>query len=135
MLSISNLIAIIELFVTIFVGLYLTHWFNVKDTKTRALKDCYIQQIQNIKKDLDDFFDKLFENKVSGKDVVCWYEIERLKLECFDSGMLDSLPVRFEKLLDVVQSVDSTNLNINTLLAFIPQISDTDRPIRPFGAP
>lgn len=106
-MNLSDLISIVELLTTIVFGLYLTHWFNVKDTKTRAIKDYYINQLNKLKGDCDNFFDRLFQQNINAKEIISWYDVEQIKLENFDNGILESLPVRFEKLEKVVDDIYS----------------------------
>lgn len=104
-MSFSDILALVEILVTILFGYYITHWVSVRDTRTRSVKDLYLNQLTSIKKNVDTFFKDLFEGKMKGRTIADWYGHQQNSLTCFDEGLRMALPIRKEKLEDVVNRI------------------------------
>lgn len=104
-MSFSDILALVEILVTILFGYYITHWVSVRDTRTRSVKDLYLNQLADIKKNVDTFFKDLFEGKLKGRTIADWYGHQQTSLTCFDEGLRMALPIRKEKLEDVVNRI------------------------------
>lgn len=104
-MSLSDLLGIIEIVVTILFGYYITHRVSVRDTRIRSVKDLYLSQLNEIKKNVDSFFEDLFEGKLQGRTIADWYGHQQSSLICFDEGLRMSLRIRKEKLEDVVNRI------------------------------
>ena len=107
-MSFSDILALIEILVTILFGYYITHWVTVRDTRTRSVKDLYLGQLSDIKKQVDVFFHDLFDGKLKGRTIADWYGHQQSALTCFDDGLRMALPVRKEKLEDIVNRIHET---------------------------
>lgn len=44
MMNFSDLLNIFELLLTFIVGFYLAHWYSVRDSQSRSIKDYYINR-------------------------------------------------------------------------------------------
>ena len=118
-MSFSDILALVEILVTILFGYYITHWVSVRDTRTRSVKDLYLNQLADIKKNVDTFFKDLFEGKLKGRTIADWYGHQQTSLTCFDEGLRMALPIRKEKLEDVVNRIHEEITGSN----FITRIS------------
>lgn len=107
-MSFSDILALLEILVTILFGYYITHWVSVRDTRTRSVKDLYLNQLSDIKKRVDSFFDDLFSGKLKGRTIADWYGNQQNSLTCFDEGLRLALPIRKVKLEDVVNEIHET---------------------------
>lgn len=105
MMQFSDILAIIEIIVTILFGFYITHWVSVRDSRTRSVKDIYLSQLDKIKDRVDKFFDDLLSGKMKGRTIADWYGHQQSSLTCFDDGLRLALPIRKEKLEDVVNRI------------------------------
>lgn len=107
-MSFSDILALLEILVTILFGYYITHWVSVRDTRTRSVKDLYLNQLSDIKKRVDTFFDDLFAGKLKGRTIADWYGNQQNSLTCFDEGLRLALPIRKVKLEDIVNEIHET---------------------------
>lgn len=107
-MSFSDILALLEILVTILFGYCITHWVSVRDTRTRSVKDLYLNQLSDIKKRVDTFFDDLFTSKLKGRTIADWYGNQQNSLTCFDEGLRMALPIRKMKLEDIVNEIHET---------------------------
>lgn len=107
-MNFSDILALLEILVTILFGYYITHWVTVRDTRTRSVKDLYIGQLSDIKRHVDSFFHELFDGKLKGRTIADWYGHQQNALTCFDEGLRMALPIRKEKLEDIVNRIHET---------------------------
>ena len=107
-MSFSDILALIEILVTILFGYYITHWVTVRDTRTRSVKDLYLTQLSDIKKQVDSFFHNLFDGELKGQTIAAWYGHQQNALTCFDEGLRMALPIRKERLEDIVNRIHET---------------------------
>ena len=54
-MSLSDFLAILDIIVTVLIGFVITHMVSVRDSRTRAIKDYYIQELAEIKRDINSF--------------------------------------------------------------------------------
>lgn len=57
---------------------------SVRDSRTRAIKDYYIQELADIKSEINDFYSKLFKDELGAKDIIGWYSAIRNRIDNFD---------------------------------------------------
>lgn len=107
-MNFSDILALLEILVTILFGYYITHWVTVRDTRTRSVKDLYIGQLSDIKRHVDSFFHELYDGKLRGRTIADWYGHQQNALTCFDEGLRMALPIRKEKLEDIVNRIHET---------------------------
>lgn len=104
-MTLSDLLSLVEIFVTILFGYYITHWVTVRDTRTRSVKELYLNQLSDIKKRVDFFFSDLLDGKLKWRDVADWYGHQQNALTNFDDGLRLALPIRKRKLEDIVNDI------------------------------
>lgn len=120
-MNFSDLLNIFELLLTLIVGFYLAHWYNVRDTQSRSIKDYYIERLNEFKKEIDSFFQDLLKGKCSSKQVTEWYEVLENRLIGFDDGLCQALPIRKKGLTDIVFMAHS---NLSLLEEFNEQFNE-----------
>lgn len=101
-MSLENLLGIINIIITLYVGFYLTHKLGVRDSRSRALKDFYIDELKGIHEELSSTFRNLKSGAINGEDFMKWYDTIDSKLEVFDTDLRKSFPIMNEKLSEVV---------------------------------
>lgn len=55
-MTIADFLTFVGIVVSIVFGFIITHFYSIRDTRTRVLKDYYIEQVKNIKGRVDHFF-------------------------------------------------------------------------------
>ena len=101
-MSLENLLGIVNIIITLYVGFYLTHKLSVRDSRSRALKDFYIDELKGILEELSSTFRELKSGAINGEDFMKWYDTIDSKLEVFDADLRKSFPIMNEKLSEVV---------------------------------
>lgn len=108
-MEISDLLSLAEIVVTILVGYYITHWITVKDQRTRTVKDYYINQLGEIRKDVDAFFQEMLDGRLNCRAISDWYGNQEGRLTSFDEGLRLALPLRKKNLAEII---DGAHRNI-----------------------
>lgn len=104
-MEMSDLLSLAEIAVTIIVGYYISHWIAVKDQRTRSVKDYYISQLQEIRKDVDSFFREMLGGNLNCRAISDWYGNQEGRLNSFDEGLRLALPLRKKKLAEIIDAV------------------------------
>lgn len=86
-MSLSDFLAILDIVVTVLFGFVITHIVFVRDSRTRAIKDYYIQELSSIKTEINVFYSKLFKNDYEAKDIIGWYSAIRNRVNSFDTAV------------------------------------------------
>jgi hypothetical protein len=115
-MSVSDYLTFIGLLITIFIGFYVTHWYSVRDTRTRAIKDYYIDQIRAIKGRVDSQLHKFVYGGGNARYFIKWYSGIELDIKAIDDGLRKCLDLRTRNLsdsildaYDVITNLDSFN--------------------------
>lgn len=111
-MSLSDIIAIVDILVTIFVGFFLAHRLSVRDTRTRSVKDYYISELSSIRKVIEETFCNLLDGKMSANELVKWTGDMESILSEFDRGLRVVLPIYAEPIQEKVGNIidELTNL-------------------------
>ena len=107
-MSISDILAFFDIFVTILLGYYITHRVNVRDSRTRMVKEHYIYELKTIRSMVDSFFLDLYKGNLDGRQISDWYGHQQQILTSFDDGLRMALPIKKKKIEDVVNSIHET---------------------------
>lgn len=86
-MELSDFLAILDIVVTVLIGFVITHMVAVRDSRTRAIKDYYIQELASIKNDINEFYSKLFKGELEAKDIIGWYSANRNRVSVFDTAI------------------------------------------------
>ena len=106
-MALSDKLAFLEIFVTIFIGYYITHLTNIKDTGTRCLKDYFIEILKNIRTEFDQCIDKIINGDISAKEFVKWYNTFQCDISNFDKSIRQAFPIDKIKLYDIIDNLYS----------------------------
>lgn len=101
-MTIADILTFAGIVVSIVVGFFITHLNSVRDIRTRALKDYYIEQLKAIKGRVDKFYHQIAFGKSSFKKVVNWYEHIRLDITSIDKGIRQSLDLQIDEFGDIL---------------------------------
>lgn len=101
----SDLIGIIDVLVTIFVGYFLANRFSVHNTRTRANKDYYIQELRSIKKDVERVIQELIIGGISAKSLVKSIDNVESRLREFDISLRIVLPIYITEIHIVIGDI------------------------------
>lgn len=83
----SDYLAILDIVVTVLIGFVITHIVSVRDSRTRAIKDYYIQELTGIKMELNDFYSRLFKGELTAREIIGWYSGIRNRIDNFDHAV------------------------------------------------
>ena len=86
-MELSDLLAILDIVVTIVIGFVITHMVSVRDSRTRAIKDYYIQELADIKSEINKFYASLFKGDLEAKEIIGWYSAIRNRIDSFDQSV------------------------------------------------
>lgn len=101
-MTIADFLTFVGIVVSIVFGFIITHFYSIRDTRTRVLKDYYIEQVKNIKGRVDHFFHKLAFGKGSFKKVVSWYNHLSIDVMGIDCGIRKSLDLQIHELITMI---------------------------------
>ena len=86
-MELSDLLAILDIVVTVVIGFVITHMVSVRDSRTRAIKDYYIQELAAIKSEINNFYASLFKGELDAKEIIGWYSAIRNRIDSFDQAV------------------------------------------------
>lgn len=86
-MSLSDFLAILDIVVTVLIGFVITHMVSVRDSRTRAIKDYYIQELADIKKEINEFYSSLFKGELEAKNIIGWYSAIRNRIQNYDTAV------------------------------------------------
>lgn len=101
-MTITDIFSFIGIAVSIIFGFFISHLSSIRDTRTRIIKDHYIEQIKSIKGRVDKFFHQLIFGKSSFRKVVKWYDHIRLDITSVDVGVRKSLDLQMKEFGDIL---------------------------------
>lgn len=86
-MELSDILAILDILVTVLIGFVITHMVSVRDSRTRAIKDYYIQELSEIKSEINRFYSDIFKNGLSAQEIIAWYTAIRNRIDSFDKAV------------------------------------------------
>ena len=92
-MSLSDFLTLVNIGITLIVGFYLTHWFSVRDSRHRALKDFYINEVKSLSDDIGETFRKLKSGEITGEQFVQWFNSIERRLENLDEDIMEAFPI------------------------------------------
>ena len=93
-MELSELISIADIAVTLIVGFWLTRYLGNRDTRSRVLKDYYIEEAKELQNDVRNFFARLLSNHVPGAELTRWHKSHKNKFKSFDENLRLTFPVQ-----------------------------------------
>lgn len=115
-MTLSDFLAVIDIVVTVLIGFVITHIVAVRDSRTRAIKDYYIQELAGIKAEISRFYADLLKGELEAKDIISWYTTIRNRIDCFDKSVRKTFAIYEECIAKKVFAnykliTDSTDFN------------------------
>ena len=92
-MSLSDFLTLVNIAITLIVGFYLTHWFSVRDSRHRALKDFYIDEVKSLSDEIGETFRKLKSGGITGEQFVQWFGLIERRLEILDKDIEEAFPI------------------------------------------
>lgn len=86
-MELSDLLDVLDIVVTVVIGFVITHMVSVRDSRTRAIKDYYIQELAAIKSEINNFYASLFKGELDAKEIIGWYSAIRNRIDSFDQAV------------------------------------------------
>lgn len=117
-MELSDFLAILDIVVTVLIGFVITHMVAVRDSRTRAIKDYYIQELASIKTDINAFYSELLKGELEAKDIMGWYPATRNRVSVFDTAIRKTFRINegriTQKLFQNYKNItDCTDFNNN----------------------
>lgn len=117
-MELSDFLAILDIVVTVLIGFVITHLVAVRDSRTRAIKDYYIQELASIKNDINLFYSELLKGELEAKDIIGWYSATRNRVSVFDTAIRKTFRINEGKIaqklfLNYKNITDSIDFNNN----------------------
>lgn len=92
-MPLSDFLTLVNIAITLIVGFYLTHWFSVRDSRHRALKDFYIDEVKSLSDEIGETFRKLKSGGITGEQFVQWFGLIERRLEILDKDIEEAFPI------------------------------------------
>lgn len=119
-MQIADILTFIGIVVSIVFGFFVTHFYSIKDTRTRVIKDYYIGQIKEVKGRVASFFHTVAFGKSSFRKVLSWYEHVSIDVKGIDTGVRKSLDLHLVMfLIDIMVKLQIGMILIINTLALI----------------
>lgn len=112
-MSFSDILNILEILITVVVGFYLAHWYSVRDSQHRAVKDYYIHLLSEYQKQAEAIFHGVLDSTISGSVLLSRIDDLDSALEGFDEDLRRALPIKLRPIQETIGDVmdDLTNLD------------------------
>lgn len=103
-MTIADLLTLIGILVSIFFGFFITRFCSIRDTRTRVIKDYYIEQLKQIKGRVDTFYHRVVFGKSSARKIISWNNHIQLDIKSIDQGIRNSLDIQIEEFYNVLDN-------------------------------
>jgi hypothetical protein len=90
----SDWIAVANIVVTSFIGIWLALVVQKNITTNRVIKDYYIQEIQDLRKLYLNFFSRIYKGECSATSMREWLKIVSNRIDCIKDGLDDSFRIK-----------------------------------------
>ena len=104
-MSFSDILTISEILISVVVGFYLAHWYSVRDSQHRAVKDYYINLLSNLQADCEFIFHGVLDSSISGAELLSKIDDLDNALEGFDEDLRRALPIKLKELQVLIGDV------------------------------
>lgn len=114
-MSFSDILTILEILISVVVGFYLAHWYSVRDTQHRAVKDYYISMLSNLQTKCECIFHGILDSTISGANVLSKIDDLDSALEGFDEDLRRALPIKLNELQNLIGDVMDKLTDLNDI--------------------
>ena len=132
----SDLLSSISILTSIVFGFYITHWYSIRDSRTRVVKDYYIEQVKGIKGRVDKFFHQVAWGQKSARYIISWNKHIDLDIDSIDNGVRKVLDIHIASFGDLLATFyqeitmwDDYNTQFGRA-TYIPSTVNTERLIK-----
>lgn len=130
-MSFSDILTISEILISVVVGFYLAHWYSVRDTQHRAVKDYYINLLSNLQVECEYIFQGVLDSSISGAEMLSKIDDLDSALEGFDEDLRRALPIKLKELQSLIGDVTDKLTDLNDINEQLDQqhfhLGTTDR--------
>ena len=130
-MSFSDILTISEILISVVVGFYLAHWYSVRDTQHRAVKDYYINLLSKLQVECEKIFKRVLDSSISGAEMLSKIDDLDSALEGFDEDLRRALPIKLKKLQELIGDVTDKLTDLNDINEQLDQqhfhLGTTDR--------
>lgn len=103
-MTITDILTFVGIAVSIIFGFFISHLSSIRDSRTRIIKDHYIEQIKSIKGRVDTMFHQLIFGKSSFRKFVKWYAHIGLDITCVENGVRKCLDIQMKEFGNVLSA-------------------------------
>lgn len=121
-MSISDIIAIIDIIVSVGLGIWIATAITRSQTKERFLKDYFTNEINSIKDDCKSFFDEICYDKKSANDIKIGFKLLSMRVAAFESNLAEAFK---EVDCNIAQQLKNIQLEITGCDEFNNQFKKT----------
>lgn len=114
-MSFSDILTILEIIISVVVGFYLAHWYSVRDTQHRAVKDYYINLLSNLQFNCEYIFHGVLDSSISGVELLSKIDDLDSALEGFDEDLRRALPIKLKELQVLIGDVTDKLTDLNDI--------------------
>lgn len=114
-MSFSDILTILEILISVVVGFYLAHWYSVRDTQHRAVKDYYINLLSYLQVNCEYIFHGVLDSSISGAELLSKIDDLDSALEGFDEDLRRALPIKLKELQVLIGDVTDKLTDLNDI--------------------
>lgn len=86
-MSLSDFLAVLEILITVLVGFVISHLVSVRDSRMRAIKDYYIEDLYDIKQKINEFYSSIFKGESDAQQIIGWYSAIRNRVYVYEKAI------------------------------------------------
>lgn len=86
-MNLTDVLSVIDILVTVIVGFLITHIVSVRDSRVRAIKDYYIEDLSGIKAEINSFYSNLYNGEFGAQEIIGWHMGIRNRVACFETAV------------------------------------------------
>ena len=132
-MSFSDILTILEILISVVVGFYLAHWYSVRDTQHRAVKDYYINLLSTLQVNCEYIFHGVLDSSISGAELLSKIDDLDSALEGFDEDLRRALPIKLKELQVLIGDVTDKLTDLNDINEQLDQQQLSKEAHRHFG--
>jgi len=97
-MSFSDIIALLNIVVTVLIGFVITHMVSLRDSRMRAMKDYYIDELAKIRDEICEFYSSLYRGMCSSQDIIDWHKGFKNRVSGFDESVRNAFNLHLPSL-------------------------------------
>lgn len=101
-MTISDFLTFVGIVVSIVFGFIITRFCSIRDTRTRVIKDYYIEQLKQLKGRVDTFYHRITFGKLSARKIVAWNDHIQMDVKNLDNSVRSTLDIQMDNFCDIL---------------------------------